>query len=164
MSTDSQEKFRQVLGDFDTAMLVTRNHAGELRARPMVVADAGSDGTIWFLTQHESGKIGEVLADDHVAVTMQSDNSYLSLSGQAEPVDDPGKIDELWNEAWKTWFPEGKDDPTLCLLRVRGQRGEYWDNSGTGGLEYLFEATKAYLSGTRPDVDDDPDIHAKVNL
>lgn len=164
MATQPDQKFHELLESFDTAMLVTRNHEGELRARPMVIADADADGTIWFLTQHESGKIGEVLADDHVAVTMQSSSSYLSLSGQAEPVDDPGKIEELWNESWKTWFPEGKDDPTLCLLRVHGHRGEYWDNSGAGGIEYLYEAAKAYLSGTRPDVDDDPDIHAKVSM
>jgi general stress protein 26 len=164
MPTQPDNKFHDILEDFDTAMLVTRNHQGELRARPMVVADVDADATIWFLTQHESGKIGEILADEHVAVTMQSSTRYVSLTGLAEPVDDPGKIDKLWNESWKTWFPGGKDDPTLCLLRVRGDRGEYWDNSGGSGIEYLYEATKAYITGTRPDVDDDPDIHAKVNM
>jgi general stress protein 26 len=164
MSTDTKDKFHELLEEFDTAMLVTRNHKGELRARPMVVADIDADGSIWFMTQNHSGKIDEIAADDEVGVTMQASSQYLSLSGRAEPVDNRAKLDELWNESWKTWFPKGKEDPTLCLLRVRGDRGEYWDNSGGSGVEYLYEATKAYLSGTRPDVDENPDIHGKVNM
>jgi general stress protein 26 len=164
MSTDTRDKLHELLEDFDTAMLVTRNHEGELRARPMVVADVDAEGTIWFMTQNQSGKIDEIAADDQVGVTMQSSDRYLSLSGRAEPVNNREKLEELWSESWKTWFPEGKDDPTLCLLRVRGDRGEYWDNNGGSGLKYMIEAGKAYLNGTRPDVDDDPDIHAKVNM
>ncbi len=73
-------------------------------------------------------------------------------------------LDEIWNEAWKVWFPGGKADPNLLLLRVDGDRGEYWDNSGLSGIKYFIEAGKAYLSGTRPDVESDPKIHGKVQM
>ena len=158
------EKFRELFEDFDTAMLVTRAPDGQLRARPMAIADCDPDGTFWFLTQSDSGKIDEIAADPHVNVVMQSKLKFVSVSGTSTPVDDRAKIDELWNEAWKTWFPGGKDDPTLILLKVHGTKGEYWDNSGTGGIKYLIEAGKAYLSGTQPDVENDPQIHGKVNI
>ena len=83
---------------------------------------------------------------------------------QSTAVDDRAKIAELWDESWKIWFPAGKDDPTLTLLRIRGETGEYWDNSGFNGIKYLLEAGKAYLTGTRPDVDGDPKIHGKIVL
>jgi hypothetical protein len=65
---------------------------------------------------------------------------------------------------WKVWFPGGKDDPNLLLLRVDGKEGEYWDNSGLSGVKYVLEAGKALLTGSRPNVVGDPKIHAKVNL
>lgn len=130
----------------------------------MALADVEPDGTLWFLTQRESGKIDEIARDPHVNVAMQSKFEFVSISGSAAPVDDRAKLNSLWNEAWKTWFPAGKEDPSLVLLRIRGETGEYWDNSGASGIRYLIEAGKAYLSGTRPDVEHDPRIHGKVVL
>ena len=162
--TAADEKLIELLKSFDSAMLVTRTASGQLRSRPMALADVEADGTLWFMTQAQSGKVDEIAHDDQVNVAMQSKSKFVSLSGQAVAVDNRLKIAELWNEAWKIWFPKGKDDPSLSLLRVRGEAGEYWDNSGTSGIKYLIEAGKAYLSGTRPDVDGDPKIHGKVQL
>lgn len=71
---------------------------------------------------------------------------------------------ELWKESWKVWFPGGKNDPGLILISVQSSAGEYWDNSGFSGIKYLIQAGKAYLTGTRPDVSNDKEIHAKVTL
>lgn len=164
MTTAPHEKLADLLHDFSVAMLVTQTAAGQLRARPMAIGEVLSDGTVWLLTQRQSAKLDEISIDHHVNLTMQSDTKFVSLSGMATIVDNRQKIAELWSEYWRIWFPGGKDDPELILLRVDGETGEYWDNSGTSGLRYLIEAGKAYLSGTRPKVDDDPKIHAKVNL
>lgn len=144
-------------------MLVTRSTAGELRARPMAVAQVEADNDLWFVTGTGSGKMDEIAADPHVCVTFQSSSQFLSLSGQATLVRDRQKIDQLWNEAWKVWFPEGKQDPSLALLRVEAHEGEYWDRSGVEGLKYLFQAGKAYLQGTRPETDQQQQ-HRKVDL
>ncbi|MBL9165763.1 MAG: pyridoxamine 5'-phosphate oxidase family protein [Planctomycetaceae bacterium] len=164
MSAAPDDKLRELLDDFDAAMLVTRRPDGALRSRPMAVAGFDADGTLWFLTQDDSGKIDEIASDHHVNVAMQSSMKFVSISGKAAPVKDSRKVEELWNEAWKVWFPGGKDDPHLVLLKVQGEAGEYWDNSGTSGIKYLIEAGKAYLSGTRPDVEGDPKIHGKVAM
>ena len=164
MSAAPDDKLRELLDDFSAAMLVTRRPDGALRSRPMAVADLDADGTLWFLTQDDSGKIDEINTDHHVNVAMQSSLKFVSISGKAALVKDRRKVEELWNEGWKVWFPGGKDDPHLVLLKVQGEAGEYWDNSGTSGIKYLIEAGKAYLSGTRPDVDGDPKIHGKVAM
>jgi general stress protein 26 len=164
MAPTPDDKFRDLLKDFNVAMLGTRTPDGQLRSRPMALADVESDGTLWFMTQGDSAKLDEIARDDQVNVSMQSKFKFVSISGTATPVKDRAKIEELWNESWKSWFPGGKDDPALVLLKIRGEEGEYWDNSGTNGIKYLIEAGKAYLSGTRPDVDNDPKIHGKVAL
>jgi general stress protein 26 len=164
MTTDKHRKLQDLLLEFDHAMFVTRAADGQLRSRPMVLADVEAEGTLWFLTQRESGKIDEIAGDQHVNVSLQSSFKFVSISGTARAVNDRHKISELWNEAWKVWFPDGKDDPSLTLIEVRGNTGEYWDNSGTSGIKYLIEAGKAYLSGHRPEVDKDSQVHAKVDL
>ena len=158
------DKLRDLMHEFHVAMLVTRSAEGQLRSRPMALADVGADGTLWFITQRDSSKVDEIAHDTQVNVAMQSTMKFVSLSGTASPVEDRAKIRQLWNESWKVWFPGGKDDPALLLVQVHGDTGEYWDNSGTSGIKYLLEAGKAYLSGTRPDVAGDPNVHGKVNL
>lgn len=164
MSAAEQDKLRELLGDFDSAMLVTRTAAGQLRSRPMQVADIQPGGVLWFMTDRHSGKMEELAHDNHVNVVLQSNRKYVSISGTATPVDDRAKVAQLWNEAWKTWFPGGKDDPGLVLLKIDGAAGEYWDNSGARGIKYLIEAGRAYLAGEKPDVAGDPKIHGKVGM
>ena len=162
--TNASDKLQELLEDFHAAMLVTHTTDGQLRSRPMALADVDPDGTLWFLTQRDSGKMDEIAADNRASVTMQSTMKFVSLSGTVSPVEDRAKVADLWNESWKVWFPGGKDDPALVLLKFEGDMGEYWDNSGTSGIKYLIEAGKAYLSGTRPDVENDPKIHGKVTM
>jgi general stress protein 26 len=96
---------------------------------------------------------------------LQSKMKFVSISGTATAVDDPRKVAELWNESWKVWFLGGKTDPSLVLLKVQGDAGEYWDNGGVGGIKCLIEAGKAYLSGEKPrEVEGDPKVDGKVRM
>jgi general stress protein 26 len=164
MATSPDTKLQGLLEEFDVAMLATRTPEGRLRARPMALAEVEPDGTLWFLTDRRSGKVEELRQDDHVLVTMQSRAKFVSLSGTVAPTEDRQRVARLWRAEWQAWFPGGKDDPNLVLLRVDGQAGEYWDNSGTGGVKYLVEVGKALFTGTRPDVAGDPKVHGKVEL
>jgi general stress protein 26 len=164
MATSPDTKIHELLEDFGIAMLVTRTGEGQIRARPMALAEVELDGTLWFLTDRHSAKVDELNGDGHVGVTMQSKTKFVSVSGRASAVEDRERVGRLWKMEWKVWFPGGKDDPNLVLLRVHSEAGEYWDNSGTGGLKYLFEAEKALMTGSRPNVEGDAKIHGKVNL
>lgn len=150
---DTQRKLIDLLREFDTAMLVTRSADGSMDARPMAVAQVEDDGQLWFVTDRNSGKIADLGMDSEVAITMQSSNKFVSLSGSASTVDDQAKVEELWSEAWKVWFPDGKNSEHIVLLRIRPTRGEYWDNSGLNGVKYLLRAGTAYLQGKRPETD-----------
>jgi general stress protein 26 len=138
---DTQQGFRAVLGHFGTAMLCTRQPDGALRGRPMAIARSEENGDVWFVTKLDTGKVEELLRDPHVAVTMQSKTHYLSLSGRAEIVGDPAKLDELWQASWRAWFPAGKDEAGLALLHVRANEAEYW--AATGALRYAFAHANA---------------------
>lgn len=160
---DLRQNLLDILKKLDTVMVVNAGRDRVLHGRPMAVADVEADGTLWFMAARDSEKTREVDADERALVTGQDGRTYLSVSGRMAVVDDHAKVLELWRESWKVWFPKGKDDPEIVLMRLRPEMGEYWSASGAAGVRYLFEAAKAYLSGERPSVED-PDQHAKVKM
>lgn len=101
MPTDAQVKFRELLDEFGLAMLVTRTPDGQLRGRPMALAEVEPDGTLWFATYRHSAKVDELATDPHAAVTMQSKTKFVSLSGTATPVEDRERAARLWKAEWK---------------------------------------------------------------
>lgn len=163
MSESKQETLLDLAEDFDTAMLVTRSKSGDLRSRPMALARVQEDGTFFFATDDDSAKIDEIRAEGEVNLSFQGGSKYLSVSGRASLATSRQLIDELWSPAWKVWFPKGKDDPNLAILRIDGRRGEYWDMSGTSGIAYLWEAGKALVRGERLEMND-ASVNAKTEL
>ena len=161
---DPAEKFREVLEKFDTAMLTTLNASGQMHARPMAIAEIESTGDIIFFTDNHSGKIDEIKSHPQVSVTCQDGwKNTLTLTGTAEIFRDTAKAKKIWRKTYQTWFPNGPDDPNLTMIRVRGEHGEYWDNSGLQGVKYMFKAVKAIATKSRPSPDT-TDEHGKIKL
>ncbi len=147
MASTNREHLLSIVQEFDTGFLVTRTPGGDLRGRPMGVAQVQGDGSLFFCDSLKSEKHAELVADAHVVVAFQSKSKFASLSGVATVEKDRATIRRLWRETWKIWFPVGADDPDLCLIRVDPTVGEYWDNSGSRGVKFVIDAAKAYLSG-----------------
>jgi len=148
MSEDQTQHLHELLRSFDTAMLITR-HGDEQHGRPMAIATFEGPSTLWFVTQADSPKALEIERDPRVSVTFQSEKRFIALSGIASLVRDRAKIDALWSPTWRAWFPDGKDDPNIALVRVRIEDAEFWDNAGMNGVRYVFEAVRAVLSGEK---------------
>lgn len=111
------------------AMLTTTAPDGSLYSRPMATHEADFDGSLWFYTKSDSGKVDDILHDSDVNLSYVSpdDHRYLSASGKATVVRDADKLRELWNPSYGAWFPRGLDDPDLALLRVDVESIAYWD-------------------------------------
>ena len=65
---------------------------------------------------------------------------FACLSGEVRIDNDFGMIDKLWNRQVEAWFPGGKDDPNLALLRFDIDSAELWetDMSVSGMVKMLF--------------------------
>ena len=131
------------------AMLTTAD-GDTLRARPMVAAQDEFDGNLWFFTHASSHKVTEA-AKSPVCVTYADGGTqeYVSLSGNAELVRDKATLIAHWTEPMRTWFPSGKDDPDLALLRVHVDSAEYWDAPNLM-MVHAYGYLKAVLTGSPP--------------
>jgi general stress protein 26 len=139
---DDLQKLREMVKDIDFCMLTTVDEKGDLHSRPMSSnGDIDANGDIWFFTGVSSLKVSEIakLPKVNISFADPDNQHYVSISGTAELVRDRGKIEELWRPEFKLWFPQGKDDPEVALLRVRLEKAEYWDSpSSTIGFALNF--------------------------
>lgn len=141
------KKFEELIEDIKIAMLVTKSANGKDRGRPMSTAQLDDDGHLWFFTNEFSGKVAEVSVNNEVFLSYASPsrNSYVTINGLAELVDDKTKMSVLWNPVYKVWFPEGLDDPKILLLKITAQEVEYWD--GPNKIAMAVKMLRAYVSG-----------------
>jgi general stress protein 26 len=159
---DPRAHLIEMIEDFGTAMLVTSSADGTIHSRPMAVQQVKRDGGIVFCTALDSPKVEEMKADPRVAVIFQGKTQFVTVSGLVEIDRNRKRIHDLWKADWKVWFPDGPDDPNLCLLDVEPIEGEYWDNSGARGIRYVINAAKAVVQGKSPK--ETTENNAKVSL
>lgn len=148
---ESIKKIQELTEGIDFCMLTTID-GGALRSRPMSTQEFEFDGDLWFFTSDETHKVEEIENDNrvNVAYSKPDENTYLSISGKADIVKDRAKIEELWSPVLKAWFPEGVNDPHLCLLRVGVEQAEYWD-APSSKIVQLFGMVKAIATGQEAD-------------
>jgi general stress protein 26 len=134
------------------AMLTTLDVDGSLTARPMTLSQKEFDGTLWFFTSMKSPVADAVAANPDVGVQFVDTHKdfYVSLSGEAVLERDRVRIDGLWSPLMKAYFPLGKDDPDLVLVRVDVYKAEYWDVKESKPVQ-LFKMARAIAKGERAD-------------
>ena len=143
------KRLRKLIKGTRIAMFTTVASDGRLRSRPMANLKGGFDGDLWFVTKSSAPKTEEIRDNQHVNVAYANpeDERFVSISGLASLVRDPAKLEELWSRRLRSWFPAGKKDPDLALIRVRIDRAEAWD-AKTASMVHL-EGLGAVLAQTR---------------
>jgi len=71
---DGMKKIGELIKDVRICMMTTAAGDGSFDSRPMATQETEFDGTVWFLSRQESGKVSELEKDSHVGL-MYSDPS-----------------------------------------------------------------------------------------
>ncbi|WP_298232085.1 pyridoxamine 5'-phosphate oxidase family protein [uncultured Azohydromonas sp.] len=146
-------KLWELIKDVRFGMLTTRHENGHLHSRPMTTQnrrDDEADALFFFMSRS-----GEPFADlqrepqVNVAYADPSGDTYVSVSGLAEAVEDAALRRALWNTANQAWFPNGPDDANVVLVRVRITHAEYWDVHESK-LVQLYKMARAAATGQPP--------------
>jgi general stress protein 26 len=149
-----REELKQLLKQYDTAILTTRDEKGRLRSRPMAVQKAeGAGDELWFATWVDTEKVHDLEVHPECGLAFhRSDRapSYVSMSGRGELVRDRELIRRMWSPSWKPWFPKGPDEPGIALIRVIPEYAEYVHPKG-GRLKVLAEMVRGVVTERRPE-------------
>ncbi|WP_375502280.1 pyridoxamine 5'-phosphate oxidase family protein [uncultured Jatrophihabitans sp.] len=140
----------ELVKDIRIAMLTTVDDEGHLTARPMAQQDVQADGDLWFFVEKSSPTAANLVGRPQAGVALSSNDTWVSLSGTAEIVDDVARAKELWNPWVEAWLPQGPEDDSVALVHFRAEAGEYWETAG-GRVASALSFVKAKVTGDRYD-------------
>ncbi len=145
---EATAKLKSIAEEVDIAMMCTHSMIGHIDSRPMSTAGVDEDGALWFFTDDDSEKLKQIQSEKGLCLcySQPSKNTYMTVAGHADQVDDENKKKELWSDIMKAWYPKGLDDPQLTLIKVTPHQAEYWDDSNSK-MVVFFKIAKAILSG-----------------
>ena len=152
-------KVAELIHEGKIAIVTTVGPQGQLLSRPLALQDRDFDGDLYFFTPDPSPKTEQVKANAEVNVSIATGDGWLSLSGTGSISTDDAMIDELWSVGAKAWFEQGREDPSLALLKVHAESAEYWTMDTPTPIA-LLKYAKAAVAGGQPDVGES----AKVEL
>jgi general stress protein 26 len=151
MDTRTQQDVIKTLNEkikgIKSAMLTTVSADGALHSRPMVTQDVECDGTLWFFTDADTPKAGDVARERQVCLTYirPDDKLWVSISGTARLIHDQAMMQALWRPTLAAWFPQGLHDPHLALLEVTITNAEYWE--GPNAVATALSALRGAITG-----------------
>jgi len=143
---DGVAKLVELTKDIKITMFTTIDAEGHFVSRPMAQQLTEPDGDLWFFAERDSRVVEEITANPHVGVTLSSNDTWISIDGDAQVVDDSAKAKELWNAFVEAWLPQGPEDPSVVLIKVDPHTAEYWDTPG-GRVASLISLVKAKVTG-----------------
>lgn len=97
--------------------------------------DKDADGAVWFFTATDNrlASGGPAMAQ----FASRDHDLFACISGTLRREADRAVLDRLWNNAVAAWYPGGKDDPKLLLLRFDLEDAEIW--TADPGLKGMFK-------------------------
>ena len=139
----------------DSPYLMVGKADGSSHSEPLMAQlDKDLVDTLFFFTGKDNRLAdgGKVMAQ----FVSKGHDYFACMSGTIRQDNDKAMIDKLWSKQVEAWFPEGKEDPNLALLRMDIDSAELWetDISLTGRVKMLFGGTLTA---------DESSSHAKVS-
>ena len=157
MSTVSDAKDNPQLQFWDkmekcrTVMLGSPNHRSHMQ--PMTPFAAREEDAIWFFVRKDADLTKETSegGDVHMCL-MAPDGEYQAcVFGKLEIAKSRGHVERFWNPVVAAWYPDGKSDPALTMLRFSPRDAQIWASNGSA-MRFGWEIAKANITGKKPDV------------
>ncbi len=132
-AAEAEKEFWKSLKESNTGLLGLDQPG--YHAQPMTAFREAETGTIWFFTRDDT----DLARDAGIG------------GGQSA-------MFHYWNPVLGAWYPDGKDDPHLTILRFDADDGRVWVSKG-GLIKFAFEIAKANITKTLPDAGGVADVN-----
>ena len=119
-----KQKFWSALAD--SPFLFLQRDADPHTTIPMTAQlDRQAHGAIWFF----HSRTGPLAPGGPATATFvgKGHDLFARFTGTLTEETDRARIDEEWSPAIEAWFPGGKDDPDLMMLRMDLVQAEVWN-------------------------------------
>ncbi len=152
-TAELKHKFWRAMVDSPFVFLA-RDHDPHSAVPMTAQLDKDAESAIWFFT----GRDHHIASGGAATATFagKGHDLFARFDGHLSEETDQGRIDQFWSPMIEAWFPQGKADPNLLLLRMNLGRAEIW-NSDMGffdnvkmllGFDSRAEAMKEHVETT----------------
>ena len=136
MDRDTQESFWKAFAD--SPFIMMRLEGSNEHAEPMTAQlDRDAHHAIWFFLARDNRIASGGAAMGQVAT--KGHDAFACISGILLEETDTSIREKQWSNDVEAWFPNGKNDPNVLMLRFDIKDSEVWisDNSVAGKLKML---------------------------
>ena len=127
--------------------------------QPMAAFGDKEGDAIWFFTKTSTDLVRQTgSGHDAMVCLMAKDMEFQAcIHGQLVQDLDRAKMDTFWSPYVSAWYPEGKDDPELTMVRLDPNDARVWV-SRRGPLTYPLQIAKANATHSLPNVSSKQDV------
>ena len=128
----------------DMTMMLGLDGVEDGHARPMTALVDGDEnhGPLYVFASKDNTLIDLLARNDRAIATFVSKGHdlFATINGGLYEDQDRSKIDRLWNAHVAAWYPGGKDDPQLLLIRLDPEAAQIWlnENNVLAGIKSLL--------------------------
>ena len=110
-------------------------------------------GRLWFFVKRDNDLVTAARSGTEAVLVYQATDGKFQASLIGRLVEDfnEAKRDQYWTAPAAAYFPRGKDDPELTMLRLDLTDAEIW-HSEAGPIRFAYEVAKANLTKSEPDM------------
>lgn len=154
-----EQRLWSVLDDTRVGMLGIAGGAAR-HMQPMTAFADRAAGELWFFTYNDTELARDVGAGHPAMFCLISRDRelYACLGGDLEMHHDRERMDRYWNPVVAAWYPKGKDEPGLTLLRFKLDDAQVWV-SNAGPVRFAWEIAKARFRHVPPDLSERLDLN-----
>ena len=139
MDPEIREAFWKALAH--SPFMMVRLDQADSGGQPMTaMLDSDAHGKIWFFMASNNTLAPGGAA--HAELSDKGHSLFAALNGTLQREDDATVRDKLWSGKVAAWFKEGKDSPSVLLMRFDIADAHVWQVDMTAaGLFHLFTGT-----------------------
>jgi general stress protein 26 len=123
---------------------LTGDDDGHFQPMTALIEKDAHRGPLWIFTAKDVHLVRAMAGRSSSAAAAQfvskGHDLFASVQGAVSLVDDPAMVDRLWSRFIAAWYPGGKEDPSLQLLRFDLTHAHIWlnEHSLLAGLKIML--------------------------
>lgn len=144
------DTFWQLVNDINICMAVSYRD-GKFISQPLRGYGDREQNKIYFITRVAANIRQHYPTEMSLSYISNATPACMSISGRAYLSENKQKLESVWDNHAKVWFPEGPDNHEIALLEFTPVEATYW-NVEDNMASIFWEFAKAQVTKNPPDV------------
>jgi len=147
-----QDQLMEQIEDARCVMLGSTNPDDHMQPMTPQIDDDENEHVIYFYSDKTSDLGARIMMQPGTVKMCHIGKDYQAyVEGKLSVHRNPATVDKFWNPIVAAWYPDGKTDPKLLMLKFEPEKAHVWA-SDKSSIGFAYEIAKANLTDELPDI------------